>query len=234
MDEMREFAESVRGLLRPDGVFIFEVSYLLSLIKNNVIDYIYHEHLAHHSVKPLRDFMRSVGLKLTHVEEVKTKGGSIRCVAALDTSRHPIESSIEKFIDIEMNFGLYSDQTYVDFNLKIDKLVNQTLELIENEKIKFIATYGASATSTVLNYLFKLNEKTKFVIDDNADRQGRLSPGFKVPVIGSNNLDPAIVPLIVISAWRFADLIVARNADYLKKGGKFIIPLPIPRIIKEK
>ena len=73
-DDLRNFAHMIRRLLKPEGVFIFEVSYLKDLVENKVLDYVYHEHLAHHSVAPLKQFFESIGMQLFDVEHVNIKG----------------------------------------------------------------------------------------------------------------------------------------------------------------
>jgi len=94
-----------------------------------------------------------------------------------------------------------------------------------------VASYGASATATVINHMYDLNELFSFIVDDNAGRQGRLSPGFKTPVVSSDMLCDTMPSMTFISAWRFADMIIQRNQQYLEKGGRFIVPLPDFRIV---
>src|SRR5204863_1234424 len=82
-DQLGDMADGVRALLAPDGLFVFEVSYMLDMVKNMVFDFIYHEHLSHHSVRPLCTFLDRHGLELLHVQRTPSKGGSLRCYAQL-------------------------------------------------------------------------------------------------------------------------------------------------------
>ncbi|MBT3361718.1 MAG: methyltransferase domain-containing protein, partial [Rhodospirillales bacterium] len=82
-DDLGGIVDGVRHLLAPDGVFVFEVSYLVDVYENTLFDTIYHEHLAYHSVKPLARFFEARGMRLIEASRVDTHGGSLRAIAAL-------------------------------------------------------------------------------------------------------------------------------------------------------
>lgn len=227
-DDLRGFAENVRELLKPEGVFVFEVSYLLSLVKNKVADYIYHEHLAHHSVYPLKRFFQSLGMKLFRVENISTKGGSIRGFASLEKSSHIVDKSVADFIQKENDCELYDLQTYHKLRAFYDDLcakINTYLRELHASG-KLIASYGASATSTVLNRMCDIDPYISFIVDDNQARQGLLSPSKNIPVVGKDLLSIHKPEVVFISSWRFADMIIKSNRQYLEQGGKFLVPLP--------
>ena len=115
----------IRRLLKPEGVFIFEVSYLKDLVKNKVLDYVYHEHLAHHSVAPLKQFFESIGMQLFDVEHVNIKGGSIRGFADLVDSSWRDSGSVELFIQNELEMGLYNADVYYELTDYVSQLKNQ-------------------------------------------------------------------------------------------------------------
>jgi SAM-dependent methyltransferase len=227
-DNLREFAECVFDVMSDTGAFIFEVSYLKDLVDNLVIDYVYHEHLCHHSIKPLKQFLASCGMKLINVERINTKGGSIRCYAVKSTNPVAAEPIVEQMIADEVASGLYKLSTYQALRSKIDAIAGELQVLLKNAVAKggSVATYGASATSTVLNALLQIDPLVSFIVDDNALRQNRLSPGYMVPVLSSEALAKYQPACVVISAWRFADEIVKHNQKYLSAGGRFIVPLP--------
>lgn len=232
-DNLREFAECAHSVLSDNGAFIFEVSYLKDLVDNLVIDYVYHEHLCHHSIKPLKQFLASCGLKLINVERIETKGGSIRCYAVKATNPAPTQSIVDKMIADEVANGLYSLITYQNLKQQIDSIESKLRAMLDNviSDGGIVATYGASATTTVLNSLLGINQLVSFIVDDNPHRQNRLSPGFMVPVKSSDALEEYKPTCVVISAWRFAGDIVKRNQKYLSAGGYFIVPLPEIKVI---
>jgi SAM-dependent methyltransferase len=233
-DDLIGFAKCAKSLLADEGLFVFEVSYLKDLVQFKVVDYIYHEHLAHHSVKPLKQFMTSIGMKLINVEHVATKGGSIRCYAALENAKWPVSDIVNKFIISEEEVGLYKKETYIQLKQELDNIgqdvVNYLKPFTDNKQL--IASYGASATATVLNEMFQINQYISFIVDDNPARQGRLSPYHKIPVRSKDFLVKETPVVTFISSWRFADMIIKNNQAYLDKGGIFLVPLPEFKVIK--
>jgi len=232
-DDLIGFAKCVKSLLKDDGLFVFEVSYLRDLVENKVIDYVYHEHLAHHSIKALKSFFDSLDMTLIDVQRVVVKGGSIRCFASNQASRWAEKQIIGDMIAEEESRALYDPDTYSELKREMDAIGDRARAVLKTEVDagKKVASYGASATATVINHMYDLNELFSFIVDDNAGRQGRLSPGFKTPVVSSDMLCDTMPSMTFISAWRFADMIIQRNQQYLEKGGRFIVPLPDFRIV---
>ena len=232
-DDLRGFAICIRKLLKSQGIFVFEVSYLLDLVQGRVFDYIYHEHLAHHSVKPLCTFFESIGMRLFDVERVRTKGGSIRGFACLQDAHWKPSGVIEILISQEDQAKLYEMATYKQLQGFISELGGKTNEVIDRLSGSGpVAAYGASATSTVLTHCLGVAEKLSFVIDDNPERQGRLCPGTGCPVLPRQCLLDKVPALTFIGSWRFSDSIINKNSDYLDRGGAFLVPLPEFRIVR--
>lgn len=235
-DNLREFATSVRDVLAENGTFVFEVSYLKDLVENVVIDYVYHEHLCQHSVKPLKQFMAACGLRLINVERIPTKGGSIRCYAKKAEDPTQPEPVVESMIADEIGFGLYQKATYDRLKAHVDAIAAKLNAMLDETLARggSVASYGASATTTVLNALLGIAGKISFIVDDNPLRQNRLGPGFFAPVLSSAALSDFRPDIVVLSAWRFADPILAKNEEYLSRGGCFIVPLPDIQVVKHE
>src|SRR5439155_8018009 len=119
-DDMADLAEGVRHLLDTHGIFVFEVSHLLDLVDNMVFDWVFHEHLCYHAVKPLRAFLAGHGMDLFDVERVGTKGGSIRGFAQLAGGPRAVTPSVEELIAAEGEAGLDRLETFLSFQARID------------------------------------------------------------------------------------------------------------------
>jgi SAM-dependent methyltransferase len=227
-DDLGDMAEGVREMLAPNGTFVFEVSYLLDIIQNMIFDFIYHEHLSHHSVKPLKQFLAKHRLSLIKVVRTPSKGGSIRCFARHLDEGHPQDASVQELIEKEEFAGLYLPDTFASFAAKIDAIglaLREFLTRAKNEG-KVIAAYGASATGTVLIHHFRLGSLLNYIVDDNESRQGRFSPGDFIPVVSADVLSKTPPDIVLILAWRFADMIIEKNKTYKDSGGTFLVPLP--------
>jgi SAM-dependent methyltransferase len=227
-DHLGAMAEAVASMLADDGAFVFEVSYLLDTVEGLVFDFIYHEHLCYHSVKPLDAFLRRHGMHLFDVEGVASKGGSLRGFAQKVGGPRPVSPRVAEFVAREEAAGLYDPATYHHYIARVNRLRDQTVGCLRDRKARgaTIAGYGASATVTTLMHHFRIGELIDFLVDDNPLRHGTVSPGFQVPVHPPEALYTRKPDLVVVLAWRFAEPIIRAHADYLRQGGAFVIPVP--------
>lgn len=227
-DQLADMADGVAALLAPDGVFVFEVSYLVDLMQQMVFDSVYHEHLSYHSVKPLQSFLRLHGLELIEVERVTTKGGSLRATAQLAGGPRPVSPAVAELLALEEKLGLSEPATFRAFAADIEQAKAQLLKLLTELKAqgKTIAGYGASPTVTTLLYHFDLSRFVDFIVDDNPLKHGLFSPGHHIPVFPSAVLYERKPDYVIVLAWRFAGLIVKKHQAFLDQGGHFIVPLP--------
>jgi len=233
VDDLNSLILAIRGLLDSRGVIICEVFYLADLIQNMVFDYIYHEHLDYHSVKPLNNFFKLNGLELINIKPIPTKCGSLRCTVQFANGPRMISESVKKQIAFEENFGLHSKKAFREFNDKITNAKNELVGFLRKIKSegKTVVAYGASVTCTALINHFELDEFFDFLVDDNQQRQGLYSPGLHLPVLSPQAIYDKKVDCVVILAWRYAEPIINKNKKFLEIGGHFIVPLPKIRVI---
>jgi len=233
-DDLHDIVRGIRNLLKPGGVFVFEVSYLVDVYEKTLFDTIYHEHVCYHSAKPLRTFFQANGMELIAVQRVDTHGGSLRAVAQLAGGPHPVEPSVAEFIQHEEKLGLDQAETLKGFSAKINKLrdeLNTLLKKLKSEG-KRIAAFGAPAKATTLMLHFGIGpEFVDFIVDDSPLKQGLYSPGFHIPVVPSGEIEKRNPDYLVILAWNFAEPIIAKNAEFRREGGFFIIPVPSVQIV---
>lgn len=231
-----DLSGSVRGmkrLLAKNGVISIEAPYAVELIKNLEYDTIYHEHIGYLSVKPMARFFKRFGLELFDVQAQNIHGGSLRYYVG-HSSIHPVTKTIKKMINEEEKFGLYSVSKLRDFAEKVVKHKIVLKKLIVDLKKAGKSVIGISAPAkgnTLLNYcgldfnyIDFLTEKTKVKI-------GRFSPGTHIPVLADEQVMKRKPDYAIVLAWNFAEEIMKNMSNYKKAGGKFIIPIPNPKII---
>lgn len=233
VDNLDEFTEGIRDLLSPNGVFVFETSYLNDIIKNMIFDVIYHEHISYFSISPLVSFFKKHGLELIDVIHIPTKGGSIRCTVQLAGGPRKISASVNNFISSEKKSGLHTKKKFRIFESSIKKTKKQLWQILNRliKKGKSIAGFGASTTTTTLTYHFDLVRVLPYLIDENPIKIHTFSPGEHIQVLPPDTINERRPNYILIMAWRFADQIIEKNKQYLKQGGHFVIPLPKVRVI---
>jgi len=228
-DDLTSVVAGVRELLAPEGIFAFEVSYLVDVLEKTLFDTIYHEHLSYHAVAPLARFFAENDMTLIEVERVDTHGGSIRGIVQLATGNRPIGESVAAAIANEARLGLDRVDTYRTFANKIGALREDLTRLLKElkDQDKTIAGFGAPAKATTLMYHFGLGSDTiDFIVDDSPLKQGLYTPGLHIPVVPSTEIQARKPDYLLLLAWNFAEPIMRNNADFVEAGGKFIIPVP--------
>ncbi len=229
IDDLGGVLDGVRYLLREDGIFVFEVSYLVDVFECTLFDTIYHEHLAYHAVGPLVSFMEAHDMELIGAERVSSHGGSLRAIAQKSGGGRPVSSSVAQLIEVEHKMGLNRAETYLDFGARIESLKEElsTLLLKKKQEGRTIAAFGAPAKATTLMYHFGIgNDLIDFIVDDSPLKQGLYSPGMHIEVVPSSEIYDRKPDDIVILAWNFAGPIMEKHRAFQDSGGKFIIPLP--------
>lgn len=234
IDNMHNVTTGIRSVMAPDGVFVFEVSYVPGMIDNMVFDTIYHEHVSYHSLLPLEKFFNSLDLTLFDAIENKSKGGSIRGFAQpLSTGKREKTERLLGLYAEEKRRGIDQPQVYRDYFLKIEERKQKTLEIVRQavSEGKTVVAYGASTTTTTLLYHFEIGEYIQYIIDDNPLKHGLYSPGYHIPVFPSSKLMESKPDLVVVLAWMYAEPILKKNQNYIDAGGAFLLPLPDVRVV---
>ena len=234
IDDLSGVTEGVRSLLSPDGVFVFEVSYLVDVIEKTLFDTIYHEHLCYHSVRPLIPFFRAHGMELIEAIRVDSHGGSLRGIARLAGGKWPVGASVAAALETEAKMGLERPDTFRRFGQNIDAIGVELAGLLKGFKRdgRAIAGFGAPAKATTLMYHFGIgSDIIDFIVDDSPLKQGLFSPGLHVPVVPGSVIAERHPDYLVVLAWNFAASIIAKNAAYRDRGGHFIVPLPRVEVV---
>jgi SAM-dependent methyltransferase len=233
IDNLADFAAGVREMLSPNGVFVFETSYLLDVLSKTLLETFFHEHVSYFSVKPLQTYFRSHGMELFDVQRMPTKGGSIRGFVQLAGGSRPVKPSVAEQVASEDQAGLGKIETYRAFQERIGRIrdaLHKQLDAWKQEG-KVIAGYGASVGVTTLLFQFDLGGRIDFLVDDNPVRYGLYSPGYHVPVFPSSDLYSRKADNIVLLACAYLEPIRKRHQKFVEHGGKFLVPLPEVRIV---
>jgi len=232
IDNLGGFLAGVKRLLSDDGVFIIEVPYLLSLLKNREFDTIYHEHLSYFSLHPLVYLFEKSGLSVVDVKQNAIHGGSIRVFAKRSGSKQ--SASVAKLLSMERKEGLASIDTYAKFAEEVALLRKELVNLLKALKAKGakIGGYGASAKGNVLlNYCGIGTNILDYIIDTTPFKQGLLTPGMHIPVLPEEKFRENPPDYMLLLAWNYADDILKKESKYRQGGGKFILPIPKPRVV---
>lgn len=228
VNDMQGFVDGVRTLLGPNGVFVFEVGYLVDVFEKTTFDTIYHEHLDFHRVEPLKKFFAANGLEMFDGERSPIQGGSLRGYVGLPGA-HPIAPALEALAAYEREIGLDKVGTLRKYAERVKRAGTELTTLLKGLKAqgKTIAAYGLPAKATTLMYHFGIDQSTiEYVVDDAPLKVGLYSPGLHVPILAVETLYQRKPDYVVVLAWNFAEAIIRNHAAFTEAGGRFIVPLP--------
>lgn len=235
-DDMAGMAESIRGLLAPDGVFVFEASYLLDIVDHLLLGTIFHEHMGHHSLKPLVRFLEKHGMQLIDVERSTMQGGSIMGTAQLIGGPRRADPSVAAILALEAERGLDRLETVKAFSARILKLKGEIRVLVDGWKSRgaVIAGFGAARSNPTLLSNFDLWDDISFIVDDHPQKVNKFSPGRRIPVRPTSELYTRKPDYVFILAWVHAKKIIATHKRYLEQGGRFVLCCPELQVIGAK
>jgi SAM-dependent methyltransferase len=227
------FLAAVADCLAPDGAAVFEFPYLGDTLARTAFDTVYHEHVFYYSLAAVTGLAARAGLEVFDVDRQPVHGESLR-VFIQHAGARPIGSAVERLRREEMVGGLTSGARYASFRHQVDQLRQELTRMLRDLRAegRRIAGYGAPAKATVLlNACGIGTDLLEFTVDRSPHKQGRLIPGVRVPIRPVEDLIRERPDVALLLPWNLTDEIVRQQADYLRQGGAFIVPVPTPRVI---
>ena len=236
IDNIHEPAKGIKLLLKPDGVFVFEAHYLVDLLDQFQFDVIYHEHLMYHSLISISYLLKNFDMEIFDVLRIPIHAGSIRIYAQnKNTGRHDVKPIVDDLIKLEESKKINQLSTLMQFSEVIQKKRNALVELITmlKSKGKRIIGYGASGRATVHINFCKFDTKTiEYITDESLERQGRFIPGMHIPIVAPKVFKNDKPDYALLFAYNYFDEIMKKEKDFIDGGGRFIVPLPEPKILE--
>jgi novobiocin biosynthesis protein NovU/D-mycarose 3-C-methyltransferase len=232
VDDIRGFMHEAFELLGPDGVFLVEVQSFADTVARVAFDMTYHEHMTYYATSPLARMCEREGVALLDVQRVATHGGSLRAVIGRPGHALARPHRVAERIAIETPFiGEAPAHRFAQGALSIRRDLRALLERLRAAGGR-VAAYGAPAKATVLlNYCDLGPGDVEYVVDLNEAKQGSFIPGVDVPVVGPEHLERNPPSHLLLLAWNLADEIVHEQAGFRARGGRFVIPVPVPRVL---
>jgi 2-polyprenyl-3-methyl-5-hydroxy-6-metoxy-1,4-benzoquinol methylase len=240
LEEPQKFVNAIKEVLHPEGIWVFEQSYLPTMLETSSYDTVCHEHLEYYCLRQIKWMMAAAGLKIVDVELNNVNGGSFSITVANLDSKKFNENIIliEEFQSNEKSGGFDGLGVYEEFKKKIQHhradLVNLLSELKKDGK-KVIG-YGASTKGNVLlQYCGITTDLLSHIAEVNEDKFGAFTPGSQIPIISETEAKKMEPDYLLILPWHFKQSFLEREKEFLQSGGKLIFPLPLIEIItKEK
>jgi hypothetical protein len=227
--DINDFTKGLKAALKPGGTITLEFPHLMRLIEQAQFDTVYHEHFSYLSLSTVSRIFAAAGLRIWNVEELPTHGGSLRVYGCHADDPREMQQSVEALLREEANRGLQQLQTYLEFQPRADKIKNDLLAFLIEQKRqgKTVAAYGAAAKgNTLLNYAGVKPDLLPFVCDAAKAKQGQFMPGSHIPILPPQRLAEVQPNFVLILPWNISEEVRAQNADLAKRGTKFVTAVP--------
>lgn len=236
-----DFVKNIKSILSPEGIWIFEMSYMPHMLELDSYDTICHEHLEFYSLAVLEKIASLSGMKIFKISFNDINGGSIRCYATHKESGlyynkedHQVMNEIrQKEFDLELD----TDKPYVAFQYRIEKVKNELHDLLVKLKQegKRVHIYGASTKgNTILQWCNINNMLVEYAAERNADKYGAYTLGTNIPIISEQESRAMNPDYYLVLPWHFKKEFIEREKDALSKGTGFIFPIPTIDIYKNQ
>jgi NDP-4-keto-2,6-dideoxyhexose 3-C-methyltransferase len=230
-----DFVQQVYEVLEDNGIWVFEQSYLPTMLARNSYDTICHEHIEYYALKQILWMFEKVGFTALNVEFNDINGGSFSVTAGKKAAGHTQNSAvIERLIREEEELGLSGAEIYRQFRERVAGHRDELKQFLANSRGRGekIFGYGASTKGNVLlQYCGLIADDLPYIAEVNHDKFGAFTPGSKIPIISEEEAREMNPSGFLVLPWHFRDNIVGREQAFLASGGRLIFPLPMLEVV---
>lgn len=226
IDDLDGLMQNISNALANDGWLIIETGYGLDLVKNFVMDNIYHEHISYFLLTPLYIFFKKYGFEICKAERTATKGGSLRVYVRRKEYAKELPWDVESLMILENELGFNSTKPFQAFTDIAEHKKKQIVQAIADFAAEPCAAFGTAVGCTALLYWLEAGQHFKYLVDDNPIMHGRFSPGYNIEVLSPENFRKTGIKRIVNLAWRYISAIYARHPYFIQNDNKILTILP--------
>ncbi len=232
--EIHGFVRGLKSLLAPAGAVVIEAPYLVDFVEKTEFDTVYHEHYSYLCLGSMANLFRAYDMEIFDAERIAIHGGSILFFLG-HRGAHPVTAKVKEMFAEEERKGLRERGTYVRFAERAAAVRNDLVALLTRLRSEGsrLAAYGAPAKgNTLLNSCGIGTDLIPWTVDKSPHKQGLFTPGAHLPVFPPDRILREIPDYVLLLSWNFADEILEQQAEYRRRGGKFIVPIPRVRVIR--
>jgi SAM-dependent methyltransferase len=234
INNLNDLAKSLKNITNKKSLIVIEFPYLLDMINKGLFDLIYHEHLSYFSLTPLKFLFQKFDIKIINYEKLNmgASGPAIRLFLSRNNSIYKSTNKVSKQISFEKKWGIKKIKKYYSFEkitkTKISK-IKKIINLKYNQGFKIGCFTASSKGNTLLNSLNLSKKIIQFASENNLKKIGKFTPGTHIKIISDKNFYNKKIDYAILLSWNYKKFFLSKS-EFIKKGGKFIIPLPTPHI----
>jgi SAM-dependent methyltransferase len=232
--DINDFVAGLAIALKAEGTLTMEFPHLLELVTHNQFDTIYHEHYSYLSLLTVQKIFAAHGLAIIDVDRLTTHGGSLRIHAMHAETRREPGQRVAACLADERAAGLDRLDAYASFAERVRETKRALLAFLIDAKRqgRTIVGYGAPAKgNTLLNYCGIRRDFLDYTVDRSPHKQGLLLPGTRIPVEAPGRIFETKPDYVLILPWNIADEIVSDMVGIAAWGGRFVVPIPVVRVL---
>jgi novobiocin biosynthesis protein NovU/D-mycarose 3-C-methyltransferase len=235
IDDLKDLIAGLEAVSHQDTLIAFEVPYLVNFFEHTEYDTVYHEHLSYISVRAIEALVKDSAFMLARVDHYPIHGGSILFHLRHRSSKAKPHASVALALEKEKQMRLAEPATWAAFAQRVNHIRTELPALLRKLKAqgKRIIGYGASAKgNTLLNTCGITTKELDYIIDNTPFKQNKIAPGSWLPVRPPERLLQDQPDYALLLAWNFAPEILKRETEFQKRGGRFIVPIPEPKVVE--
>jgi hypothetical protein len=220
------FVKDIKDILAPDGIWVTEQSYCVTMLERNSFDTICHEHLEYYTLKQLQYIANVVGLKIIDVSLNECNGGSFRVTLAHDGTPSP---AVQELAEKEAELALRTLEPLHAFVKRCEDMKTKLVNLLTAQRFfdRTIYLYGASTKgNTLLQYYGLDTTIITAAAERNPEKYGRRTPLTNIPIISEAEMRQQRPDVLLVLPWHFKKEFLERERAYVENGGTIIFPLP--------
>lgn len=232
--DLNDVVLGFRLLLKPGGTVQVELPYLASMVSHAEFDTIYHDRFSYLSLLALNNVFLRAGLRIIDASKIPTHGGSLRIRACLADDARAAAGSVDELLAEERSAGMAEAGYYENFMRKACEVKFALLEqlIALRRQGRSIVGYGVPAKGNVLlNFCGIGHDLIDFLVDRSPFKAGRLAPGTRIEIRAVEEIDRVRPDYLLILPWNIEAEIISQMSRIRQWGGRFIIPVPHPRIV---
>jgi len=232
--DLSGFVAGLDAVLAPGGAFVLEAHYLVDLLDQLAFDTVYHEHVSYWALGPMMRLFEDHGMEVVRAERLPIHHGQLRATV-MRRGEGEVDRSVDEVLAAERQLGIDCVDTWRAFAGRVGRLKAEVMDCLNGLKADGgrLAGYGAPAKgSTLLEFFGVGPDLLDFIADRSPLKQGRYTPGSHIPIVAPERLleEPSLDHVLLL-AWNFEEEILAQQAEFRRRGGRFILPVPEVRVV---